>query len=280
VASTGAAVGQATQNTTYLGQRLLYEKVPEGSFDPLGNSRYMLYMLRQAGVFWAIYTILWWLFAVPFFFITLISIASSANQAAQNGGTPSLGGSTVILGLWQGGAALAALAFVVVFLLIPIPVQLSEWKFLVEDKGAARPMVFDHVAWAFRRRNTPVESMGVRRLTQPGGLTRDYLEVRQGNFTGLVSCFEQGNDLYVGWTLWLNMAPWRWFLMRVERIFQEVTQKANEMYITLRYEPVKAMRESMHSAAREGIDVATDQLEAQGQGIAASLPVSTSGVGR
>jgi hypothetical protein len=38
-----AALGQRTQNEHYVGQRLLYDKEPEGSFDPIGNPR----LIRQ-----------------------------------------------------------------------------------------------------------------------------------------------------------------------------------------------------------------------------------------
>jgi hypothetical protein len=181
---------------------------------------------------------------------------------------------------WVAGSFLTAVAFLILFLVIPIPVVLSEWKFLVDDQGAARPIVFDHVTYAFRRRNTPVDSVGVRRLSLPGGVTRDYLEVKRGDFVGYISCFEEGNDLYVGWTFWLRMRPIRWLILRLELLWHEITQKGNELYITLRYESVKSMREAMHSAAREGIDVAGGRMEAEGQGILASLSVSTSQVER
>ena len=257
----GAAVGRATPNATYLGRRLAYEKEPEGSLDPLASNRYVIYLLRQAGIFIALY------WGLAFFFLIVL------------GGFSLLTRSTFFIGLWGVAAELTPWAFLIAFLLIPIPVLVSEWKFLVDDKGAARPVVFEHVTYAFRRRNTPVDSIGVRRLSLPGGITRDYLEITRGVFSGYISCFEEGNDLYVGWTFWLRMPPYQWFLLRCERVWHEITQRANELYVTLRYESAKAMREAMHSAAREGIDVAAGQAEAQGQGIVATLQVSTSTVG-
>jgi hypothetical protein len=261
--STDAAVGRATPNATYLGRRLQFEKIPEGSLDPLSSTRYVVYLLRQAGIFFALYWALSFAFGIFFFVLGLLTRGSSA-----------------VYELWAIGAILGIWAFVIAFLLIPIPVQLSEWKFLVDGAGAARPIVFEHVTYAFRRRNTPVDSLGVRRLSLPGGITRDYLEISRGDFAGYISCFEEGNDLYVGWTFWLRMAPWRYFLLRLERIWHEVTQKANEMHVTLRYESVKSLREAMHSAAREGIDVAAGRTEAEGRGIVASLPVATTALTR
>jgi hypothetical protein len=275
-ASTDAAVGHATPNETYLGERLLYESVPEGSFDPVSNTRYMAYMVRQAAFWTAVYGILWSVFTPICWFLGFRSLATTNPLT----GSPDVSGLELWLGLWGTGAFLAALAFLILFLVIPIPVVLSEWKFLVDDKGAARPLVFDHVTYAFRRRNTPVDSIGVRRLSLPGGITRDYLEVKRADFVGYISCFEEGSDLYVGWTFWLRMRPIKWFLLRLELLWHEVTQKANELYVTLRYESAKSLREALHSAAREGIDVAGGRIEAEGRGILASLPVSTSEVGR
>ncbi|HUN36478.1 MAG TPA: hypothetical protein VMU95_31165 [Trebonia sp.] len=261
-APAAAAMGEATPNETYLGSRLLYEQVPEGSFDPLANNRYVFYLGRQAVVFWAIYVVLWIAFLVIFGLLSLVTKTA------------------FFLELFGIGDVLATLGFIIAFLVIPIPVQLSEWKFLVDDKGAARPIVFDHVIAAFRRRNTPVDGLGIRRLSIPGGVTRDYLEIKRGVFTGMISCFDQGSDLYVGWTFWLRMSPLKFFLLRLQRMWHELTQRANELYITLRYESAKALREAMHGAAREGIDVATGLVEPEGHGIAGTLVVSSTALGR
>ena len=259
--SAEAAVGRATPNPAYLGRRLLYEKVPEGSLDPLSSIRYMWYLLRQwAILFWVIYPVLYIAFLV--FFVIFAIVAQS----------------DLFLILFDIGADLTGLVFLVAWLLIPIPVQLSEWKFLVDDKGAARPIVFDHIAYAFRRRGTPVDSVAVRRLS--GGVNRDYLEVKRDVFAGYISCFEEGNDLYVGWTYWLRMAPWKYGWQWLMRFWHVVTFKADEMYVTLRYESAKSLREAMHGAAREGIDVAVGRIAPEGQGIVQTIQVLTSDVGR
>jgi hypothetical protein len=255
-----------------MGARLLYEQTPEGSFDPLANNRWLFFMVRQALFLWVIY---WVLATISGIFFSIISIGELSSEA-QNGNLSALGAIPGAFKVYLVLAALFGLAFLVAFLISPIPAILSEWKFLVDDKGAARPIVFDHVIYAFRRRNTPVDHIGIRRLSSIAGSgTRDYLEVKRGDFTGFISCFEEGTDLYVGWTFWLRMAPYRWFLLRLELIGRELTFKANELYVTLRYESAKALRETIHSAAREGIDVAVGRIEAEGQGIAASLPVSS-----
>ena len=47
--------------------------------------------------------------------------------------------------------------------------------------------------------------------------------------------------------------------------------------MTLRFDYARAMREAMHSVAREGVDVAVGQLRPQGQGtIGAAVKVAVS----
>ncbi len=50
-----AAVGQRTPNAQYLGLRLVYDKVPEGSFDPLGNPRLLVQFARHALQYMVLY---------------------------------------------------------------------------------------------------------------------------------------------------------------------------------------------------------------------------------
>src|SRR5580693_4292493 len=44
-------------NEQYLGQRLLYERAPEGSFDPLSNSRLLLQFLRHLVQYIVLYVV-------------------------------------------------------------------------------------------------------------------------------------------------------------------------------------------------------------------------------
>jgi hypothetical protein len=177
--------------------------------------------------------------------------------------------------IWNVCAVIIAIGLFIAFLVIPVPALLSEWKYLLDDKGAAWQATLGHIYYALQRRRTPLDSAGLRRLGLPGGESRDYLELRRGIFTGYISCFAQGNDLFVSWTFWLKLTPARWLWMLITRVFQEVTQRGNDLYVTLRYESAKAMRESMHSAAREGIDVASGLQAAGGTADLSALAVST-----
>jgi len=116
----------------------------------------------------------------------------------------------------------------------------------------------------------------VRRFAVMGQGSRDVLEVRQGTFYGLVSCFASGNDLYIGWTFWLYLSPARWLLIWLRRLLWEIRFRGHAIYVSLQFDRAKALREALHSASREGVDVAAGQVAAQGQGTVGSLvPVVT-----
>jgi hypothetical protein len=240
-------------NEQYLGQRLLYERAPEGSFDPLSNSRLLLQFLRHLVQYIVLYFVGGFLAAVLMLFLHLVGLSTGA-----------------VVALWSVGAVLIALVLGCLFWLLPVPALLSEWKFFVEDKAAAAAVTFEHITWALGRHETPLDMIQVRRLKLPQGESRDYLELRRGLFTGFISCFAYGQDLYVGWTFYLRVSPLRWLLMALARVWQTLMRRGTDLYVTLRFDSARAMREAMHSVAREGIDVAADRVRPQGQGIVGS----------
>ena len=177
---TEAAVGQRTPNAQYLGLRLQYDKVPEGSFDPLAipgrspsssgtSSSLQYFVLYFLGGFVSVIVLLFLhLLGLPVGFVATLGVLGRRAHrdrawlpvlAASGAGPP------------------------------------SEWKFSVDDKAAAAPVAFEHITWAARRRETPLDLIQVRRLNLAGGQGRDYLELRRGHFTGFISCFAYGQDL-------------------------------------------------------------------------------------
>ena len=252
-AAAQAGLGQAMPNVVYQGGRLRYEQVPEQPFDPVVNIRYG----RAVLVRFLMYGVIYWIGAfLAGIFFTVAGLAG-------------LGLSTSFRLYWICGI-LTSIVIFFLFWLMPIPALLSEWKLTVDGKAAAAPTVFEHIVWTLRRHETPLDSAQVRRLRLPREGSRDYLELRRDLFTGFIGCFAWGQDLYVGWTFWLKLSPFRALCMLIARIWQSALGRGNELYSTLRYDSARAMREAMHSTAREGIDVAVGQLVPQGQGIIGS----------
>jgi hypothetical protein len=249
-AEAAAAVGLGTPNAQYLGLRLVYDKEPEGSFDPLGNTRLLVQFARHFLQYVVLYFLGGFVSAIVLLFLHLLGLPAG-----------------VAVTLLSIGALLTAIVFGCLYWLLPVPALLSEWKYSVDDKAAAAPVAFEHIAWAVRRRQTPLDLIQVRHLNLAGGQGRDYLELRRGLFTGFISCFAYGQDLYVGWTFFLRISPLRYLLMALARVWQTLKRQGTDLYVTLRYDYARAMREAMHSVAREGVDVAVGQLRPQGQGI-------------
>ncbi len=256
-----AALGQATPNAHYLGSRLLYKDVPEGSFDPLGNPKLLTQFAAHLLLYWVVYAIGAVIAAIVLLIFGLI-IRDFAVAAV----------------LWCVAAAIFGLAFSCLYWLVPVPAQLSEWKFFVDGKASVAPVTFDHIAWVLQQRQTPLDSVQVRRLKLAGGEDRDYLEIRRGLFSGLICSFAYGRDLYVGWTFWLRISPARYLMMVIARLGQTLMRRGTDLYVSLRYDYARAMREAMHSAAREGVDVAVGQERPQGQGIGTSLQVAVADI--
>lgn len=251
-AAADAAVGQRTQNEHYLGQRLLYDKEPEGTFDPIGNPGLIRQFFLHALLYFMVYWVSGLLAFIPLAILGLIVGFGVAGV------------------LWVIGAVVFGVLFLCLYWLVPVPAQLSEWKFFVDDKASVAPVTFDHIAWALQQRQTPLDLVQVRRLKLAGGEARDYLELRRNIFSGFISCFAYGNDLYVGWTFWLRVSPARVLLMVVARLWQTLMRRGTDLYVSLRYDYARAMREAMHSVAREGVDVAIGQTRPHGQGVIGS----------
>jgi hypothetical protein len=246
-------LGQAAPNTVYLGQRMMYEKEAQlEEFDPLKSSRYFIEAFKKA----ILTGLIWLVGLIPIFIVggILTAIASTF------------------------GAIIAGLLFFAWWLVmgcvywwVKLPGQLSEWKFSVDDRGEAAPVVFDHIAWALYRRNAPVDSVQLRRFKVMGQGTRDELEIRQGVFYALVSCLDNGSDLYIGWTFWIYMSPVRFWWTGLRRLLWELRFRGHAIYVNLQFDRAKAFRETLHSAVREGVDVAAGQVAPQGQGTVGSL---------
>ena len=158
------------------------------------------------------------------------------------------------------------LALACIFWFVPLPAIISEWKLTIDGKGPAADTALDHVAWVLQQRGTPLKSVTPRELKVPGQPSRVYLQIREGLFTGFISCFSFGDDLYIGWTFWIYMSPARWCLHVISRILQNLRLRGSALYVTLRYDTARATREAMHSAVREGVDVAAGRIVPAGQG--------------
>lgn len=269
-----ALLGAAVANETYLGNRLMYTDGGT-SFDPLLNATYQRALI---GRFLA--TIVTWLLASTVLFLIFVlpvvlglvdtlgqgfsnPLASDGVDSDSSAGAVALAWNLLQLGI---SVLLACL-----FWFRRIPVQLTEWMITVDGRGEAARAALDHMYAIITARHTPIRSPRVVRLNSAQREPRHYLRLDDERFTGFVSAFGFGSDLFIGWTFWLNMSPARWLLLTLARMFGG---HGLGIYGSVAYDSPKALREVMHSAVRQGVDMATGQTEPKGQGmIGTNVPI-------
>jgi hypothetical protein len=172
---------------------------------------------------------------------------------------------------------LVGIALLLFSWLLPVPAMLAYGSKLVSYQASAAERAFERIEQAFDRHATPRDSFQVRSLSLPGEGRRDYLELRYGVFVGYISCFPHGKDLYMSWTFWIYMSPFRLGLMRIGRVIQSLKGRGNDLYQTLRYESVRATVGAIQTCAVEGIEVAIGEVDGGKQySLAGDLPVPIS----
>lgn len=268
----GLLVGSASPNETYLGNRLGYTDAGT-NFDPLENPNYQRALLAQfmgTVAAWAIGSVVLFLvFGIAGLGQQLRLMQENAFGSLQGGGgVPT----SPLLVIWQILWAAWSLVLACLFWLRKLTVQLSEWMLTVDGQGRAAGPALDHMYTIIAARGTPIGHMNVVRLSPSRQQARAYLQVDDDVFTGFVSCFPFGADLFIGWTFWLNMSPGRWLLMTLRRLIG----RGGGIYTALAYDQPKALREVLHSAVRQGVDIAAGNAEPQGQGtIGYHVPLTT-----
>ena len=226
------------------------------NLDPARNPRYLMYVLRQAGVFTGIYLLI----------ETLLLLGLLLAAAAGTKLGPAL--RVELDSLW-----LVALVLAIPFWLIPVPALLAEWSQVMEQSSEATQTAFEYINSAFQSHGTPVDSLRVRTVSRHGEGDREYLELRRGHFSGYISCFAHGRDLYVGWTFWLHMSPLRLLMMIIGRNIRDMTSRGDGIRRSLGFESIRALVAAMHGASLAGIDAASSE-----PGPAGPLPVKETAI--
>ena len=230
--------GRAPHRTRLTGQ---------ANLDPAGSTRFLLRVLRQAAVFAGIYALTETVLLIVFLSLgfTGMGLPSAFRLETQS--------------LWQ-----VALGLAILFWIIPVPALLGQWAMLVESSANASSATFEHIAMAFRDHDAPLDSLEVRAVSPPHENARDYLELRRGRFSGFISCFPHGGDLYVGWTFFLRMSPGRLVLTSIGRSVQHVTRRGGDVQRALWFESTRALVAAMHSATLAGVGSAVSDRGAAG----------------
>ncbi|MEV6348468.1 adhesin [Actinoplanes sp. NPDC051851] len=230
-----AAVGPGSGDVAYRMQGLRHGPV-EISLDEAVSLRTLLRLWVQAAV--AAFVV--WAF---FLFLALFVVLF----AGADGYDPTIG-----------GGFLAFLIFWVVLLASRVEEPITEWKALIEDRYATADSVYAAVYGTLRRRGVPVDATAVRIRSDllASEAINNRLVITDGAYQINITIFPYGSGLYLGWT----MRRTRRGVILIGHFLRDLaagmTGRTPAITELLQVERVRAMREAVHAAVREGADVA------------------------
>lgn len=233
-----ATEGGSNANEIYLGSRLQYQDIdPRVAGDITGEMVKTVFMR----------------FLAAYAALLLLGLLTAVF------GLTSLGYSESIFDV-KLPAVLAILPWLV--FVIPQRFPINEWGVLLDDKAAAAESAYSHIFTSLKKRQSPVKATARRVRTGVAPPTQGYyLIISQDRYRGYVSVFGYGRDLFVGWTMWWSLVPIVMIALYVGQKISALFGQNSFFHQILRGDQVKALREVIHSASREGVDAATAGLE-------------------
>ncbi|MCX5193071.1 hypothetical protein OOK31_04050 [Streptomyces sp. NBC_00249] len=234
-----AASGAVGPNASYRNQTLKYENV-EMNFDESVGLRAVVQLWFQATAV---------SFLVFLIFGLLPALFSDSSSFESDNG---LGFAWI----------LSIIAFWVVLLASRTNEPVSEWKTLLEDKYAASSSAYAAIYSALARRQIPVSAVPVRiRSDITPEVVNNRLVIRTGRYVAYVTVFGYGTSLYVGWTMWRSRSGAVIIGQFLKDLVGGMLNRTGNINQMLRTETARAMREAVHSAAREGVEAAVQGIE-------------------
>lgn len=239
--------GPADDDIAYRTQTIRYTGV-ETALDESVSFKALLYLVLYA--------------AAPAFLTFMVLFILATLGAAGSVSTTSTDGLVMASGLYSLSMIVPFLVFWTVFLLVKVPEDVGEWKTLIDGKAAAAESSYAAIYQSLARRRIPV-GVSARRIRSDmmAEAVNNRLVITERSYVAYVSVFAFGSSLYVGWTMWRERRGYaligQYFKDLVGRILGR-TGIINQM---LRTERVRAMREAVHSAVREGVDAAVAGIE-------------------
>jgi hypothetical protein len=248
-----AAAGPAGGDTAYRTQSLKFLPV-ETSLDESVSLRTLFELWLRA----AIVSVTIW---VVFFFIWLIGAVGTLN--ALSSGSDIGGAGNALGGLFVVGQLIAFVVFWVLLLAPQMAEPIAEWRTLLENKAGAAGSAYAAVYGSLARRRIPVNAAAVRVRSDvlAPEVVNNRLIITERSYVVYISVFPYGTSLYVGWSMYRNRRGATLigiFFKDLVGSFVGRTGLINQM---LRTEKVRAMREAVHSAVREGVEVAVQGVE-------------------
>jgi len=230
-----------------------------------GDVAYRMQGLRYGGVELAldesvsVLTVLrLWVGAAVSAFVVWTVFAFLAVLVAIGSDTPSFSGEIPGSGLFLLGSILSFVVFWVVLLVSRIDEPIAEWKTLVEDRYQAADSAYASIFGTLRRRGFPLNATAVRirsDLLAPEAVN-NRLQIQERSYSVYVSVFPYGSSLYLGWMMWRSRRGAVLIGHFLKDLVGGMLGRTGSINQMLRTEHVRAMREAVHAAVREGAEVA------------------------
>jgi hypothetical protein len=245
-----AAAGPGGGDTAYRTQSLKYTPVELSLDESVPFMTLFRLWLSAVVVSWIVFMIfvLLWLFTG--------GAKSSSTDAFGNSNGPNIA-------LLSVGALISFIMFWVVLLFSRIPEPIAEWKVLLEGKSAAAESAYAAIYGSLARRRIPVNAVParVRSDVLTPEIVNNRLIISERGYVAYATVFAYGTSLYVGWTMWRNRMGAQLIWTFIKDMIGGMFGRSGVINQMLRTEKVRAMREAVHSAVREGVEVAIQGVE-------------------
>lgn len=245
-----AAAGPGGGDTAYRTQSLKYTPIELSLDESVPFQVLFRLWLSAVVVSWIVFMIfvLLWLFTG--------GAKSSSTDAFGNSNGPNIA-------LLSVGALISFIMFWVVLLFSRIPEPIAEWKVLLEGKSAAAESAYAAIYGSLARRRIPVNAVParVRSDVLTPEIVNNRLIISERGYVAYATVFAYGTSLYVGWTMWRNRMGAQLIWTFIKDMIGGMFGRSSVINQMLRTEKVRAMREAVHSAVREGVEVAIQGVE-------------------
>ncbi|RPE36546.1 hypothetical protein EDD38_4921 [Kitasatospora cineracea] len=236
-------------NNAYLDKTLRHMPV-ETVLDDRVSGRALLRMAARALlVSWVV-----WLVVLVFGLLIALAGSSSTDRYGSSDPTEAVG---AFLGVPVYAGLAGLVAFVLALLVGKLTEPIAEWRVLLHARADV-DSAYNQICNVVAERGYPL-APSVEAVREYGGISR-RLVLAQHDCTAHISVFNYGSSLYLGWQMWRTRSKFRLF---VQFVTDNVSGGSDLRSAMSRTGQVRAMREAVHAACREGLVVAIEQRPVQ-----------------
>ncbi|HEY3867674.1 MAG TPA: hypothetical protein VGM10_04970 [Actinocrinis sp.] len=193
---------------------------------------------------------------VLFVFLWLIVERATLANTAGTGTGPSLG-------ILEFGSLLSFVLYWVILLFSSVEEPIAEWRSLVPEKAAAATSSYSAIYGSLKLHRIPLSPVATRVRSDLVGteVVNNRLVINFRGYTSFITVFPYGASLYVGWLMFRRRPGYMLIGVYLKDLVSGIFGRNKLVAQMLRTESVRAMREAIHTAVREGVDVAIQGID-------------------